>query len=134
MPIDETRVKEVMRYIMGLLYKAGEKRYRLASPPLDISKEENMLLFIFRLLDKQIARKPNHYKVNWGMVYKGELGVAWLDFSDIEKYIENYVEEYMTNKYGNGNFKVLNVKKVSALAVAPTVTPSKIVTMFISAF
>lgn len=66
MPIDETRVKEVMRYIMGLLYKAGEKRYRLASPPLDISKEENMLLFIFRLLDKQIARKPNHYKVNYG--------------------------------------------------------------------
>lgn len=31
--------------------------------------------------------------------------------SDIEKYIENYVEEYMTNKYGNGNFKVLSVKK-----------------------
>ena len=28
---------------------------------------------------------PNHYKVNWGMVHEGQLGVAWLDFSDIDK-------------------------------------------------
>lgn len=31
--------------------------------------------------------------------------------SEIEKYIETYVEDYMTKKYGNGNFKVVNIAK-----------------------
>lgn len=31
--------------------------------------------------------------------------------SELEKYIEDYVVEYMTKKYGDGNFKVLNIAK-----------------------
>ena len=83
MSINETHIGEVRRYISGLLYKAIEKRYRLTPVPLDKSKEETMLLFIYDLLDKQIARKPNRRKVTnsshkWATNEDGEIDEwAW---------------------------------------------------------
>ena len=38
-------------------------------------------------------------------------GIPVIHKSKIEKYIETYVEDYMTKKYGNGNFKVVNIAK-----------------------
>lgn len=47
--------------------RSYKKRFNITPvPPLHRSNEENMLLFIWALLDKQIARKPNHYKVIYG--------------------------------------------------------------------
>lgn len=84
MPIDETRVKEVLKYIIGLLCKATKKRFNIAPiPPLHRSNEENMLLFVCGLLEKQIAKKPKHYRViyvdhKWATNENGEIDEwAW---------------------------------------------------------
>lgn len=84
MPIDEIRVKEVMKYIISLLCKATKKRYEITPvPPLHRSNEENMLLFVLGLLENQIARKPKHYKViyvdhKWATDKNGEIDEwAW---------------------------------------------------------
>ena len=66
MSIDETRVKEVIKYITDLLCKVTKERCQLTPIPPKRSEEENMLLFVWGLLDKQIARKPNHHKVIYG--------------------------------------------------------------------
>lgn len=69
------------------------------------------------IIDKNIKTK-NHTLIKiiltFLCIYVGMFFVAYIPRifkTEIEKYIEDYVVEYMTEKYGDGDFKVINIAK-----------------------
>ena len=50
------------------------------------------------------------YVLIWGTIF-GCLSVPRIFKSDLEKYTEKYALDYMNNKYGDGDFKITNIKK-----------------------
>lgn len=88
---------------------------------------ENIILLIVGIIfyikqKKKIKNKKtkekNHTLVKIILTFISILGfnlfitsIPVIHKTEIEKYIETYVEDYMTKKYGNGNFKVVNIAK-----------------------
>lgn len=88
---------------------------------------ENVILLIVGIVyflkqknnvkDKNIKSR-NHTLVKiiftFLIIYGGMFSIAYMPKifkTEIEKYIEDYVIKYMTTKYGDGDFKVINIAK-----------------------